>query len=495
MDKNPIFAIGKNGKKYELKMTMDELVDAIKNNGELCVEDTEIVIDDIDKVDNINYFLICRGADIQVYSREKMKRMGLLRKCRSCGKEISKQDYFHRQECPHCNKISSAKAMKQVYIAFDYNNYFLHGLDRINEYERGLDYELLTFYLSLNSGNIFDYTKESIEKAVKSNPEVYSIMYSDYEEISGFASSVVRDIETYDDNVEIYLYRKENDANGILNMWYLAPQLKRFSKVYEIVHKGGESIQEIINHKRLVSIEELEDMYIKFLNIAKNGSYYRVIESGELKSYSRNYFEKTAIGLFEDDYPDGRSRYIPFVLSKAIKKEHNGVVVAYEQALLILRDLLNNGVIETESNLGYGVHGCDYRDFVGKNIKLRLAKKRQHAFSHKEIQNKLLKAFKYGGLHNIYGLLDDNVVYHSVDVGKKIIGKENVVNYLENISVKMGNAGGYERYNVDIAKINGEDVLFLKYPSGERDRVDFSLKDNKIDSITLNVIEDDPLLI
>ena len=137
MDKNPIFAIGKNGKKYELKMTIDELVDAIKNNGELCVEDTEIVIDDIDKVDNINYFLICRGADIQVYSREKMKRMGLLRKCRSCGKEISKQDYFHRQECSHCNKISSAKAMKQVYIAFDYNNYFLHGLDRINEYERG----------------------------------------------------------------------------------------------------------------------------------------------------------------------------------------------------------------------------------------------------------------------------------------------------------------------------------------------------------------------
>ena len=63
MDKNPIFAIGKNGKKYELKMTIDELVDAIKNNGELCVEDTEIVIDDIDKVDNINYFLICRGAD------------------------------------------------------------------------------------------------------------------------------------------------------------------------------------------------------------------------------------------------------------------------------------------------------------------------------------------------------------------------------------------------------------------------------------------------
>ena len=82
-----------------------------------------------------------------------------------------------------------------------------------------------------------------------------------------------------------------------------------------------------------------------------------------------------------------------------------------------------------------------------------------------------------------------------MDVGKKIIGKENVVNYLENISVKMGNAGGYQRYNVDIAKINGEDVLFLKYPSGERDRVDFSLKDNKIDSITLNVIEDDPLLI
>ena len=73
--------------------------------------------------------------------------------------------------------------------------------------------------------------------------------------------------------------------------------------------------------------------------------------------------------------------------------------------------------------------------------------------------------------------------------------EENVVNYLENISVKMGNAGGYQRYNVDIAKINGEDVMFLKYPSGERNRMDFSLKDNKIDSITLNVIEDDPLLI
>ena len=493
--KEPIFVIGKDGKKYELKMTPDELLDSIKNNDELCVEDTGVVIENIDKVDNINYFLISRGADIQVYSREKMQRMRLLRRCRSCDKEISKQDYFQRNNCPHCNRISSAKAMKQVYIAFDYNNHFLHRLDRINEYERGLDYELLAFYLSLNAGNIFDYADESLERAVKSNSEVYSAMYSDYEEISGFASSVIRDLESYDDDIEIYLYRKENDANGILNMWYLAPQLKRFHKVYEIIHNGEESLQEIISHKRLVSIEELEDMYIKFLNISKNGSYYRVIERGELKSYSRNYFEKTAIGLFGDNYPDGESGYIPFVLSEAIKKEHNGVIIAYEQALLILRDLLNNGVVETESNLGYGVHGCDYRDSEGKNVKLRLAKKRQYLFSHTEIQEKLLKTFKYGGLYNIYGLLDDNVVYHSVDVGKKIIGKENVVKYLEHISVKMSNAKGYERYNVGIAKINGEDVLYLRYPSGERDSVDFTLKDNKIDSITVNVIEDNPLLI
>ena len=486
-EKNPIFIIDKEGKQRKLYMNAEELIEALEK-GFVEVEDEGKKIENFEKVDDINYFLYCDGKEAKVCSRNEMRRMGQLLRCRACNNEVSIDYYKQGKICPHCGRKVFAKDVKDVYVSLGTDNFYLHGLEKHNEYERSKDYELYTFCFALDSGDISNYVQEDIHKALNGNQEAYSALYFETDEIFNFALDFFRDLDSYGKDVNIYLCRKKNDSNGILNMYYLASKLKKFNNVYEVEVLGDLYLDDSLKNKKLLSNDVLLEHHNRFVDLASRGEYYRVLQNGKIKSFSRDYFESDALGMFTVEYSN-RIFNVPLKLCGIINAKNKDMYFSYRQALLVMRDLLNAEKIETDSPIGYGVGGCDYRGEFDNGVQIRLKQFKEDSYSLKEIQNKMLKTLFLGSAHYVYNILDDNVVYYS-DANKNIVGKDVVSNYIESIAVKMGNSEQFRRYRVNLQDINGESVLYISYPWGETDKVELEIKDNKIISIKMVEIDD-----
>ena len=285
--KDGIYVIDFSGRKLRVNMTEEELIMAIKTNQQVDLEDTGEIVEDIDKVDDENYFLLVSGSEMKVYSHEEMDKMHMLRKCRNCGKDVSRLDYMHGRACPHCHKYMATKDIKHLYLTFNLQSgYLKYHLNKPNEYECGIDYDVDNFRLKLDSGDIKAYTQDDMVAAVRGNQEIYTVMYTNYEDVISTAVAFFSTLEKYDDGVEIYIHRYDT-TNAILAMWYLAPRLKRFKKVYELVGSAETTFEDMMQNRKELTHKNLDDMYNKFLEIAQGDSYYRVWKDGKMLEYSK----------------------------------------------------------------------------------------------------------------------------------------------------------------------------------------------------------------
>ena len=475
-EKAPIYIIGKDRKEYIIDMSIEEFTNALKNNEPLKYKGKGREIKNLQKVDDINYFLHCTRSGAKVLSLDEMKNLGLIVRCRCCNGEISIDYYKQGKNCPHCHRKVFSKYVKQVYLSLDYNNYFLQRLEKKNLYERTKDYELYTFRLSLDVGDISKYVCEDLSEALRLNQETYSIMHIDTDEVLNFASDLFRDLESYNEDVEIILCREKNNLNSLLNLYYLAPRLIKFKNVYEVEYNDENLILEAIKKKRKISKTDLKRYFDNFNKIAKEPSYFRILINNEVSHFKRNYFDDIALKIFTENFLNS-SDNVPRELLR-LMNEHEGFLLSYEHILLIIRNLLNEEKLFTSSRLGYGSLGCDYKD-----ANYDIANCDDCVDFNKNVQAKLKKMFQLGSSHYIYNLLDENVIYHSLDIDKKVIGRDGVVNYLENVSIKLNHSGKDFGYSARVRNIDGKDVLLLKYPWGEVNRVDFTLNQGKIDKI------------
>lgn len=228
------------------------------------------------------------------------------------------------------------------------------------------------------------------------------------------------------------------------------------------------------------------NMYVKYIGKSdshlKNGSYYRV---------------GIVFGIAEDEYLvelEGDDR----IICKSNNFEQSIPTKIYYTGLE-----KKNGEIETEDGFEIGKeyeieeylgNGIDYIVngkkcrcfFVEPTVFKKKPPVEKRAITQKEAVNAVMRAIEFKDIKSLYQMLDESSVYNSFSVGRYIRGRDDIIEYFENIADNMLEKEVFaDCYYQEDTDEETEDTFYIEYSYNDSDKCKVAINDKYITRITI----------
>ncbi|MBE5755466.1 MAG: hypothetical protein E7341_02140 [Clostridiales bacterium] len=414
-----------------------------------------------------------KGNVTDFITKESYEKL-MYKKCRNCGEEISSKLYFERRTCPRCGECCSKAEMKDIHIFFelsppsdigvDFLRYYRDELKK--PYERKIDYNIYQF------AQEFDIPKNSLH--------FWSKSYCDER-----ASSMICDIfKDKGKSTKLYLWCNALNANSILNLLYYAERFENCDNVYYVKFATKQDLKnkkykitDSINNAVKLKKSDFKNLKKEYLELTKKDGYF-LSKDDKVVYYNEDFFNKTLLDLISNRYKSGSTLLYEF--RKSIKDYG---VIYYTQFRSILDNLCKKNLVDSKK------YYDTYMNLPEHEFKL--AKQQKAKSNYLDALELVSLALEDSSTYSLYRILKDDAVFHSLDTDNKIEGKENIINYLENINLRKLES----EYNTPCRayKLNNESVkyyedvkMYIHYPAtGAYNEVKIQYNDGMIDKIII----------
>lgn len=228
------------------------------------------------------------------------------------------------------------------------------------------------------------------------------------------------------------------------------------------------------------------NMYVKYIGNTDedlvNGNYYRVnmvfgnAEENYLIEISDERGIECEARLFEECIPT-RVRYVGIQRENGSVEQEDDFEIGteYEIAEYLYNDeyVMDNG---KKTN-------CFFVEPVAFKKKPSAEKK---SITQKDAIRAVMRAIEFKDVKNLYQMLDENSVYNSISTGRFIRGRDDIIEYFENIADNMLEKEVFaDCYYQEDTDEETEDTFYIEYSYNESDKCKVAINDKYITRITI----------
>ena len=393
-----------------------------------------------------------KGKLTDFITKESYEKL-MYKKCRKCGAEVLAEDYYARRTCPNCREICSAGGLKEIHVFFEESAYdnIIHFVgyykSKKKAFEKGVDYNI---YRILGE---FDKPKNVLRG--------HSSLFCN--ESKAVAMNGI--LKNATPLTKIYLWGNAQDANSLLCVLFYAERFKNLNNVHYVKYattnelknkkyKITDSVKNAIKLKK----SDFKKLEKEFEIITEKDGYF-VSKNDKITRYDKDFFDEMILNLLTPRYKLARRVHTEF--EKLVNEKYGKL--SYYQFCAVIDRLCKKGLVEPSYKFD------TYYRMYFPGIKLRLAGSRKKKTTYLEAINCVSYAFEEGSTFGLYRILKKDAVFESKSSNKVIEGRDNIINYIENIVICFQENSYktpckcYKRKNENINYL--EDIrMYIDYP-------------------------------
>ncbi len=325
------------------------------------------------------------------------------------------------------------KPVSELHVQFAHAQYGEPGLLPRPEGEKA-SYRTVYLVLELSVGDISD--------PPFSNSFVYPHHYTCYKTVDRVIAERKEALLAMDAATPVYLWLREGDGNGYLNLLKHAELFKHFREVYLIrcyteADREREDYREndSFERKERLSAEELDAMSARFREIALLGGTYRAGKYGEVKVLSEAYLEELVLGQLPDAYADSGIGFGSLYLGvrEAVERD-TGYIILFETVEEVVWQLLIKRRIGSSGSCAWWAGG-EYRAALFEQS-FCLQTPYPVSYTYSGMLALVRDAFEFGDTCPLYWILAEDAVLEFEDEHGCFRGRRKIVEFIEEEGVR-----------------------------------------------------------
>jgi len=321
-----------------------------------------------------------------------------------------------------------------------------------------------------------------------SNGNQYNHMYTRPEEISIKNESQLDEIYEYgEDEVDVYLWRMKNHTDAYMSMLFYAHEFKKFKNLYvvDVYPKGDPEFnflepKEALKNKIKLTPDDIDAMTKEYERIKAAGGYFRVTTDEKTQTFERDEFND----LFLDFIPT--ENYKALNVTDMDVRVHMikefGYSLAYGQSCDIMLNLCRKNFIQPQEEFGL----AERAEMLIRSRFKKTAGETNPSID--EILSSVCQAFDFGQTTKLYRYMAADAEYHSLIKGISREGREEVIDYIEDIIIQLNDHQMYVMSKIADIKSDkpGTYYIEMQYSDSKKiDLVEVIIEEQKVKKISI----------